>query len=116
MTGSNLPPGCSLDSIPGNRPEDAAWERFIDQTATDMDARALRAEEALLVWRMGLAAWDAVRAHDKRERDELTPLQSPRHETLQALWGCYVQGYAHARFHENRDRDGALLGDARSES
>ncbi len=27
---SNLPPGCSVSDIPGNRPEDEAWERIYD--------------------------------------------------------------------------------------
>ena len=26
--GSNLPPGCSVNDIPGNRPEDEAWEKI----------------------------------------------------------------------------------------
>lgn len=30
MTGFNLPPGCNEGDIPGNGPEDAAWERLID--------------------------------------------------------------------------------------
>ena len=28
MTGFNLPPGCSVSDIPGNRPEDEAYEHF----------------------------------------------------------------------------------------
>jgi len=28
MTGYNLPPGCNVSDLPGNRPEDVAWERF----------------------------------------------------------------------------------------
>jgi len=30
MTGWNMPPGVNENDIPGNRPEDAAWERFIE--------------------------------------------------------------------------------------
>lgn len=30
MTGFNLPPGCSVRDLPGNRPEDEAAEAFID--------------------------------------------------------------------------------------
>lgn len=26
----NLPPGCSVSDIPGNRPEDLAFDKFID--------------------------------------------------------------------------------------
>lgn len=28
MTGFNLPPGCEVHHIPGNRPEDQAYEKF----------------------------------------------------------------------------------------
>lgn len=31
MTGWNLPPGVSVSDIPGNRPEDEAWERLMDR-------------------------------------------------------------------------------------
>jgi len=35
MTGWNLPPGCNVSDIPGNRPEDLAfeifWENYIDK-------------------------------------------------------------------------------------
>ena len=30
MTGYNLPPGVTEGMIPGNRPEDEAWERYWD--------------------------------------------------------------------------------------
>ena len=30
MTGWNLPPGCEEYMIPGNRPEDIAWDKFIE--------------------------------------------------------------------------------------
>ena len=26
MTGFNLPPGCEVSDLPGNRPEDEAWD------------------------------------------------------------------------------------------
>jgi hypothetical protein len=31
MTGFNLPPGCNVSDIPGNRPEDEAWEKITDE-------------------------------------------------------------------------------------
>ncbi len=31
MTGWNLPPGCSVRDIPGNRPEDEAQEALLDE-------------------------------------------------------------------------------------
>lgn len=30
MTGFNLPPGCNVSDIPGNRPEDAEWEAIVE--------------------------------------------------------------------------------------
>lgn len=33
MTGYNLPPGCSVTDIPGNRPQDVAWIRILESIA-----------------------------------------------------------------------------------
>lgn len=33
MTGWNLPPGCNSSDIPGNTPEDEAWEKMLDRLA-----------------------------------------------------------------------------------
>lgn len=30
MTGWNLPPGCSVSDLPGNRPIDEAWDEWFD--------------------------------------------------------------------------------------
>lgn len=30
--GGNLPPGCKVTDIPGNRPEDIAWMKFIEES------------------------------------------------------------------------------------
>lgn len=35
MTGFNLPPGCNVSDIPGNRPEDAEWERIEEKFWND---------------------------------------------------------------------------------
>ncbi|MHA2023331.1 MAG: hypothetical protein ACTSWQ_06685 [Candidatus Thorarchaeota archaeon] len=32
MTGYNLPPGCEVHHLPGNRPEDVAWDHYWEQT------------------------------------------------------------------------------------
>ena len=37
MTGFNLPPGCSVRDIPGNRPEDDAAEAAYDQLYTELE-------------------------------------------------------------------------------
>ena len=62
----NLPPGCSPNDIPGNRPIDLAWERAYEEAADElgdlctcnghnecMGCRRLtaRAEEIMEEWR-----------------------------------------------------------------
>jgi len=39
MYGSNLPPGCSEWHIPGNRPEDVAWERMFEKISDALPGR-----------------------------------------------------------------------------
>lgn len=39
---SNLPPGVSVGMIPGNRPEDEAWEKFL--TAFDAECEKQKVE------------------------------------------------------------------------
>lgn len=46
MKDSNLPPGCSVSDIPGNRPEDEAWELLFD----DILNSGLTAQEARERW------------------------------------------------------------------
>lgn len=36
MTGYNLPPGCNESDLPGNRPEDIAWEAYTNGRLQDM--------------------------------------------------------------------------------
>lgn len=36
MTGWNLPPGVSTRDLPGNRPEDEAWDQLIQEAAEDL--------------------------------------------------------------------------------
>ena len=38
---SNLPPGCTENMIPGNRPEDMRYEKFIDDCGGDLAAEFL---------------------------------------------------------------------------
>jgi len=44
MSGFNLPPGCSASDIPGNRPEDALFERVV---AVIMAAQGINEEAKL---------------------------------------------------------------------
>lgn len=46
MTGFNLPPGCNVSDLPGNGPEDAAWDDLI----SDIGASGLTAKEARFRW------------------------------------------------------------------
>jgi hypothetical protein len=34
MTGWNLPPGCNVSDLPGNRPEDLARDAFVERLQT----------------------------------------------------------------------------------
>ena len=56
MSRSNLPPGVTESMIPGNRPEDAAWERLFDE----MGSSGLHTEEAARRWRLGNEIADAL--------------------------------------------------------
>ena len=53
MIGSNLPPGVDEWDLPGNRPEDAAWDRVYDRLADS----GMSAEEAMEM----LDNWEATR-------------------------------------------------------
>lgn len=60
---SNLPPGCSVGDIPGNRQEDAAWESFLE----DIDKRYPKLDRldvlmAYLMWKDTSAiTWEALK-------------------------------------------------------
>lgn len=41
MSNFNLPPGCSSSDIPGNRPEDIAWEEFLEERYPEIDDEEL---------------------------------------------------------------------------
>ena len=62
MTGFNLPPGCSVSDIPGNRPEDIAYEAFwtwVEEHLQDLSAEECR--RAVLIGKAAiLAERDAV--------------------------------------------------------
>jgi len=50
---SNLPPGVTESMIPGNRPEDAEWERFHDAIDDDIFMGEMTVEEARQAWFVG---------------------------------------------------------------
>lgn len=54
---SNLPPGVTDSTLPGNRPEDLKWEAFYQAIEDDTVHMALEAEEAYKIWEMGTVVW-----------------------------------------------------------
>lgn len=58
---SNLPPGVTEGMIPGNRPEDWAWERLHEAINRDAAERKMSDIDAYAAWSMGLAALDKAR-------------------------------------------------------
>ena len=56
---SNLPPGVDESMIPGNRPEDLAWDKFHEEIGGDCDQEGLTARDAGLVWELGIVAYRA---------------------------------------------------------
>lgn len=49
MTGFNLPPGCSISDIPGNRPEDEAEEALYDAIYTALDGAIFEEEHPVRI-------------------------------------------------------------------
>lgn len=37
MTGFNLPPGCEVHHLPGNRPQDEAFEKLVENTIEEIE-------------------------------------------------------------------------------
>lgn len=55
---SNLPPGVTESMIPGNRPEDEAWEKFLDDLNEKLGDTEPEAWYAIVD--MGIAAYEAM--------------------------------------------------------
>lgn len=58
---SNLPPGVTESMIPGNRPEDQAWERVHEDIDNDAAKHGLSDMEVAHAWKSGLAAYLALK-------------------------------------------------------
>lgn len=54
---NNLPPGVNENDIPGNRPEDDAWEKLHEEIDDDSNEYGLADMEAWTAWKLGLAAY-----------------------------------------------------------
>ena len=57
----NLPPGVTVGMIPGNRPEDEAWEAAIDWAIAKFDDEKLSLDELRRAILIGVAAVKAER-------------------------------------------------------
>lgn len=66
MSGFNLPPGCSVSDIPGNRPEDGVAEELLELFAKAWSF-AFTEEQIVTLWRE--AVKDEEDKADAFERD-----------------------------------------------
>jgi len=60
---SNLPPGVSDSDIPGNRPEDMAWERLHECIDDVISREGMSDMDAWVAWKLGVDAWKAAKAN-----------------------------------------------------
>jgi hypothetical protein len=96
---SDLPPGCSASSIPGNRPGDDDDERFADLLATRADRDGIpehRIDDALNgdVWRLLLIALEIGREWGFAEgRAEGEIDAAARFEPVEEPSPCLCDGY-----------------------
>lgn len=73
---TNLPPGVSANDIPGNTPEEEAWEKVHFDIDTDCEEQGLDDMDAAVAWRMGLELYLHLRhtgvrfPHDPTEPDQ----------------------------------------------
>ena len=71
MTGFNLPPGCSDSDIPGNRPEDIAWESFHERIDHDTDQIGVDVSDAYFIWEAGLEVYKRACAYAQERLKQL---------------------------------------------
>lgn len=60
---SNLPPGVSENMIPGNRPEDAAWEFFHESVDEDCIKEGFTDMDAHIIWGIGFEVFKHLRKY-----------------------------------------------------
>jgi len=63
MSGFNLPPGCNVSDIPGNRPEDGVEERLLELFA-EAWGYGFTEEQILELWR------EAVTSEQERIKED----------------------------------------------
>jgi hypothetical protein len=54
---SNLPPGVTEGMLPGNRPEDMAWDKLHESIDNDAAKENMTDMDVFVAWKLGLAAW-----------------------------------------------------------
>lgn len=67
MSGWNLPPGCRDSDLPGNGPEGAAWDEFVDSDAFPDTDDEDEIEEAFQRWRRGVLPMTNLDLYDGRK-------------------------------------------------
>lgn len=69
MSGFNMPPGVNPEDIPGNRPTDkdiddhfntTSFAIFFEIIEQDLYEKMLDGNEAIAIWKTGLAAYDIL--------------------------------------------------------
>jgi len=98
---SNLPPGVTESMIPGNRPEDLAYEVAIDELVNECVEYNLEPEEMKIMATVGLRAVSALRFRLAAETSERNKIDRENDQHLTTvLTGCYKQL---KQFHEQYD-------------
>ncbi len=84
----NLPPGCSPNDIPGNRPEDEAWDDLVQQISRCADAFGWDAATTQKVWKAGVSyAIGTLQCHNCGETLNLrTDVARAEDEEIQRLY------------------------------
>lgn len=54
---NNLPPGITEGMLPGNRPEDMAWDKLHESIDNDAAKANMSDMDVFVAWKLGLAAW-----------------------------------------------------------
>ena len=66
MALSNLPPGCRESDIPGNRPEEVAWEEFHEQIDSDMAEHCFDVDDLSRIWKACVALYLELHKDSRR--------------------------------------------------
>lgn len=59
---SNLPSGVTEGMLPGNRPEDMAWDKLHEGIDNDAAKENMSDMDVYVAWKMGVATWKAAKA------------------------------------------------------